>query len=245
VALILNISPENLPVHQITIVGVATATDSAIVNDVGVQIKCIVSDYLSREKQAEFSITLFHPPGSRFINQTTIAKRGSTIFFSGALTVIYEKLYVELHNFSFIRTNQASTSTSSKQMPWSSKPSKTPNNPTMSMAEIIHNLKQPTAITQNVDCISGDQNFSGTNSLPPSNEPPTPEQPIQISPPKSFHKNHQQPLTPTSKKRTTRSSACKTKTRRLSDIASDIITMGEDTGDVEYNENNDDDDAEG
>lgn len=37
------------------------------------------------------------------MNQTTTVKRGSSVFFSGALSSIEGKLYLELHNFSFLR----------------------------------------------------------------------------------------------------------------------------------------------
>ena len=94
--------------HQITLVGIATATDPAITNECGVQIKCTISDYLSKEKSVNLPITMFYPPGSRFTNQTTNIKRGSSIFFSGALSLIEDKLYLKLHNFSFVY-NQTST----------------------------------------------------------------------------------------------------------------------------------------
>ena len=79
-AKILNIEPENLPVHQITAVGIASATSTATVNELGIQIECVISDYISKDKLVELSVILFHPAGSRFTNQTMTIKRSSTIF---------------------------------------------------------------------------------------------------------------------------------------------------------------------
>ncbi|PKC03311.1 hypothetical protein RhiirA5_380270 [Rhizophagus irregularis] len=240
-ASILNINPEQLPIHQITIVGVATATETPTITDVGVQLECTISDYISKEKPVEIQVTLFHPPGGRLTNQTSTVKRGSTIFFSGALTVIDDKLYVELHNFSFIRANQTfSPSASTKKMPWSSK-SSTPDNPTTTtnIVQTIHNRKKsdnppiPITVTPNSKSkktsnhiiILDDQN------LPP--RPPTPEKFIPLSTtstqktPRTTRKNSQQ-LTPTTTKRNTRSSIRTNKKRKLSDIASEIIATAED-----------------
>ncbi|EXX79759.1 hypothetical protein RirG_002530 [Rhizophagus irregularis DAOM 197198w] len=53
------------------------------------------------------------------MNQTTIVKRGSSVFFSGTLSSIEGKLYLELHNFSFLRGQQSPiTSSPTKRMPW-------------------------------------------------------------------------------------------------------------------------------
>jgi len=98
------------------------ATGSATNNESGVQVDCMISDYLSKEKLIELPVILFHPSESRFTNQTTTIKRGSTIFFSGSLTFVENKLYIELHNFSFINNQQTFTrNPSSSPMPWSLK----------------------------------------------------------------------------------------------------------------------------
>ena len=47
--------------------------------------------YMSKDKPTETQITLFHPTGSRFTNQTTSVKCGSSIFFAGSLTFITNK----------------------------------------------------------------------------------------------------------------------------------------------------------
>lgn len=220
-ASILNIVPEELPVHQVTIVGVATVIESPHISEVGIQIECIISDYISKDKPVELPITLFHPSGSRFTNQTTCAKRGSTLFFSGALTVIDDKLYVELHNFSFIRINQSFTSTSAKQMPWSSK-SQTPDNPApTNIAQTIHNMKKSTKTSNNPPPPQNIKSKKSSNRT--TNDPSTPTV-------RSTHKNPQQLLTPTSEKRKTRSSErINNKKRKLADIASEIIDTAEDT----------------
>ena len=61
-------TPEQLPVHQITVVGIATATNMAEVTEFGVKVECLISDYLSKDKQIELPVTLFRPTGSRFTN---------------------------------------------------------------------------------------------------------------------------------------------------------------------------------
>jgi len=115
----LHINPEELPVHPIHVVGTGIVSDSISTTNLGIQFDCLVSDYISKDKPSETLITLFHPTGSRLKNQTTMLKRGSSVFFSGALTSIESKLYLELHNFSFIRNQQFNSALkSNKEMPW-------------------------------------------------------------------------------------------------------------------------------
>jgi hypothetical protein len=151
-ASILNIAPEELPVHQITVVGVATATDTALVSEFGVQVESTISDYLSKDRSVDLPITLFHPTKSRFMNQTTTIKRGLSIFFSGALTVIEDKVYLELHNFSFIRTQTFTPP--AKQMPWSLKlstQSSTNSISTLNIAQSIHSHNKKLKNSKNSD----------------------------------------------------------------------------------------------
>lgn len=132
-----------MPVHQINVVGVATAIEHPVANEYGVQVDCIVSDYLSKDRQVEIPITLFHPSGSRFTSQTTTVKRGSIIFFSGALTLIENKFYLELHNFSFIKTSQSINSLHSKRMPWALKSSDQQSSDSpISIVKSIHDSKK-------------------------------------------------------------------------------------------------------
>jgi hypothetical protein len=65
-------------------------------------------------------------------------KRNSSIFFSGALTLIEDKLYLELQNFSFIRINTSSE----KQMPWSLKSTQASTSTSNNTARSIHNLNK-------------------------------------------------------------------------------------------------------
>ena len=226
-ASILNITPEDLPFHEINIVGVGTAIESAVVSDISVQVECIVHDYISKDKPVELQMTLFHPPGSRFTSQTTTVKRGSTMFFSGSLTLIEDKLYLELHNFTFIRINQTLASTSAKQLPWSSKSTE---NPTNNIAKTIHKLKKSKdSITQNT-AITQKLNSKKQTSTPPFSVPTTPKTS------QNTKKTQQQPTPLTPAKRKTRSSSrINNKSQKLSDIASNIIDIA-DSG----TENNDD-----
>lgn len=123
--------------------GLALATSAARTSDLGVQVECEISDYYSKEL-VELSVILFHPLGSRFTNQTTTIKRGSSIFFSGALTVIEKNLYIELHNFSFVRNQGHSYATSEKSMPWSSKESDNSASTSFNIARSIHELNKKT-----------------------------------------------------------------------------------------------------
>lgn len=45
---------------------------------------------------------------SQFTNQIMTIKRNSSIYFSGALSLIEDKLYLKLQNFSFIHNNTSS-----------------------------------------------------------------------------------------------------------------------------------------
>ena len=97
----MNIKPEEVPIHQITVVGIALATSTARISELGVQIECEISDYFSKEL-VKLLATLFHSLSSQFTNQTTTIKRDSSIFFSGTLTLIEDQLYIELQNFCFV-----------------------------------------------------------------------------------------------------------------------------------------------
>lgn len=109
-----------MPVHQVNVVGTALVSDPVNFTNLGMQFECIISDYIAKDKPTEIPITLFHPNGSRLKNQTTLLKRGSSIFFSGSMTSIEGKLYLELHNMSFMRSQQQTNHPSKpKEMPWS------------------------------------------------------------------------------------------------------------------------------
>ncbi|CAB4425928.1 unnamed protein product [Rhizophagus irregularis] len=227
-ASILNIPPEELPIHQIMVV----------------------------DKLVETPITLFHPPGSRFANQTTMIKRGSSIFFSGALTQVETNLYLELHNFSFIRNQTFAP----KQMPWTTKtptqPSDSSSLTSANIARSIHNKKSsfsnnPIPVSVNKvqstckkllaleNSISDIPDNFNTPDNPPntqSDDPTTtqvsenPTSTIQ----KTLGRTRKNPPTPVStpvstpQKRNTRSSyKPKNKAQKLADIASDIIAVGD------------------
>ena len=128
------------------ITGITLALEPAVITEIGVQFKCIITDYLSKDKPTETLVTLFHLNGSRFTNQTTAVKRESTVFFSGALILIDDKFYLELQNFNFLHGHQSlTTSTSVKQIPWSnfSKTLST-NTTTITTARAIYKKSQQT-----------------------------------------------------------------------------------------------------
>ena len=241
----MNIHPEDLPPHQITIVGIASANNSAVSSELGVQVECTVTDYLSKEKPIELSITLFHPTGSHFTNQTMTIKRGSSIFFSGALSLIENQLYLELQNFSFVRNNQSSIA--DKPLPWS-KSSQTPNN-SISFATQIHNFNKK--LNANSQTVKSTNSFN--KKLPISNTIETSkisdqnsedEQVLETSnndtilpaTPKSVGRTRKNlpTSTPTSTKRKTRSSNKKSnKIQKLADIATNVIAVGDSDEELE------------
>ena len=194
--------------HQITVVGIAVANGSAINDECGVQIEYIISDYFSKEKLV-----------GRFTNQTISIKRGSSIFFSGALTFIDDQLYVELHNFSFIN-NQTFTRniSSSSPMPWSFKkqtPSSKSNNSLITEQEESDHFTLTIPKTKTT---------SKTPTIPKTpTTPKTPTIPKTVS-----TRNSKNPPTPPVSKRKTRSSTSRTsKVQKLADIASNIIAVAD------------------
>ena len=219
------------------------------------QVECVISDYLSKDKLVEIPVTLFHPPGSRFANQTTTIKRGSLIFFSGALTQIEANLYLELHNFSFVR-NQ--TFTSPKQMPWTLKsPTQASgsNLASHNIARSIHNKKSSISVnmTQStykkssaLDNPISDKCDNSDIMQPPDNpsipqEPDNPtislsDDPAPTTPktPETTRKNPPIPVS-TSKRKTRSTYKPKNKAQKLADIASNIIAVA-DSDHEEFNE---------
>lgn len=211
--------PENLPVHQINVVGVAVASEPALITDIGVQIECVITDYLSKDKPTEVPITLFHPTGSRFMNQTTNVKRGSSVFFSGTLSSIEGKLYLELHNFSFLRGQQSPiTSSPTKRMPWLNSLKSPVSSPD---ASPIKPQLPPTSTTNTTSSSTPPAANTHTNAKSISTPPAT----NTHTNAKTIHKNLQQPKQPT--KRKTRSSFRVNKLQKLADIASDVLASAD------------------
>jgi len=175
---------------------------------------------------------LFHPIGSRFTNQTTSIKRGSSIFFSGALSLIEDQLYLELQNFSFIKNNQSLTE---KPLPWSKSP-QTQNN-SISFAAQIHSYNKKSNANKkppisNIDEISkiSDQKSEDAQTSEKSNDTTIPVTPKSAA---RTRKNLSVP-TPISTKRKTRSSnKTSNKMQKLSDIASNIISLGDSDEELE------------
>jgi len=79
------------------------ASDISIISNNGLKIDYLINDYLSKDKIIEIPITIFHPIESHLKNQTTNIKRESSLFFSGEITLVDNKLYLELYNFAFLK----------------------------------------------------------------------------------------------------------------------------------------------
>lgn len=120
---------------------VGTATDVPVISEHGVKINCLINDYLSKEKIVEITVTIFHPLESRLKSQTTNVRRGSTLFFSGEMTTVDGQLYIELHNFSFLKGQGNQVSSKANFMPWMEGGSTTPAR--TSNAQLIHNQRSP------------------------------------------------------------------------------------------------------
>jgi hypothetical protein len=63
---------------------------------------CLINDYFSKNKPVKTPVIFYHPQSSRFSSQTSIVKRGSSIFFSGSLSSLDGEFYLKLYNFTFI-----------------------------------------------------------------------------------------------------------------------------------------------
>jgi len=208
------------------------ASESAVITEIGIQFDCIITDYLTKDKPTEVPITLFHPNGSRFTNQTTTVRRGSSVFFSGALTFIEDKLYLELHNFNFLRGQQPITSSTAQAIHKKSQqnPIQLKNTATHS----LHKIQQSTPLiseanTQDIYDKSstsalitqGINDDISTSPTSPSSTSITPEIIQQTS---------QQP-TPKSIKRKTRSTIRTSKKPKLADLASNALILENDEPD--------------
>jgi hypothetical protein len=117
------------------------ATDVPTTTHNGLKIDCLINDYLSKDKNVEIPITIFHPVESRLKNQTANIRRGSSLFFSGELTLVDDKLYLELHNFSFLK-GQTQISSKSTSLPWSNTTSSESSTSQTSNARLIHQEKK-------------------------------------------------------------------------------------------------------
>jgi hypothetical protein len=135
---------------------------------------------LSKDKPVELTVILFHPTGSRFTNQTTTIKRGSLIFFSGALSLIEDKLYLELQNFSFVRNSQTLTS-ENQTLPWSLKSTQMDNytSTPINIARSIHELNKKSANSD--DLISTPAITETARSINNSNKKLTPKNSDNLS----------------------------------------------------------------
>ena len=232
------------------------ASESAIIIEIGIQFDCIITDYLTKDKSTEVPITLFHPNGSRFTNQTTTVRRGSSVFFSGALTFIEDKLYLELHNFNFLRGQQPITSsTSTKQMPWSNslKTSLSTKITTSSTAQAIHKKSQqipiqlkntathslhkiqqsPTPLISEAN-IQDIHDKSSTSIIQKINDDILTSSSSILITPEIIQQTSQQ-LTPKSIKRKTRSTIRTSKKPKLADLASNALILENDEPDHNTN----------
>ena len=239
-ASVLNIDPGNFGIHQISAVGVASASGTPIANEIGVTVGCKISDYLSKDKLIELDVTLFYPNGGRFTNQTMSIKDGSSIFFSGSLTLIEDKIYLELQNFSFIRNNNTPTTTTKKTLPWSQKS----DSPTLTStnAARLHDLlsKKSSTLTPVSPLLKQQSTPIPADKNPPTT--PTPTNKNLPTPPTTGRRTRSQKLTNTansdsdndevkevdadknqlkSSKRKTRSN----KKQKLADIATEIVSV--------------------
>ena len=136
-AKILDIKPSALPVYPIYVTAVGLASDVPVISNNGLKIDCIINDYLSRDKIIEIPITIFHPVESRLKSQTTNIRRGSSLFFSGEVTLVDNKLYLELHNFSFLK-GQTQASSKTTTLPWLNATSSESSTSQISNAHLIH-----------------------------------------------------------------------------------------------------------
>ncbi|GBB87369.1 hypothetical protein RclHR1_13810002 [Rhizophagus clarus] len=141
-AKVLNMQPSDLPVYPIFIVAVGMATDVPTISKHGVKIDCIVNEYLSKDKNVDIPITIFHPNGSRLKSQTTNVRRGSVLFFSGEMTTVDGQLYLELHNFSFLKGQNNQVSPKVNFMPWLETGSVQVTPTRSSNAQLIHNQQK-------------------------------------------------------------------------------------------------------
>ncbi|CAG8647128.1 21751_t:CDS:2 [Rhizophagus irregularis] len=78
----------------INVVDTASVSDLVLTTNLGIQFECY---YIGKDKPTEIPITLFHPNESCLKSQTTVLKRGSSIFFSGALTSTEETTRSAIH----------------------------------------------------------------------------------------------------------------------------------------------------
>ncbi|GBC22910.2 hypothetical protein GLOIN_2v1882271 [Rhizophagus irregularis DAOM 181602=DAOM 197198] len=74
---------EKTRAEVISALNTASVSDLVLTTNLGIQFECY---YIGKDKPTEIPITLFHPNESCLKSQTTVLKRGSSIFFSGALT---------------------------------------------------------------------------------------------------------------------------------------------------------------
>jgi hypothetical protein len=101
------------------------------------KIDCIVSDYISKSKTVQMTVTIFHSHESRLKKQTTNIRRGSNLFFSGEMTLVEGKTYVELHNISFLTTYGTQAPTTTAPLPWATSESTSFSTP-QNNAYLIH-----------------------------------------------------------------------------------------------------------
>jgi hypothetical protein len=140
--------PTDLPVHPIYVTAVGLASDVPIISSHGLKIDCLINDYLSRDKIVEIPVTIFHPLESRLKNQTTNIRRGSSLFFSGEITLVDNKLYLELHNFSFLK-GQNQVPSKSTSLPWLNTTTSKSSATQINNARLIHQ-EQPESTKRNI-----------------------------------------------------------------------------------------------
>ena len=115
---------------------VGLVSDVPIISNNGLKIDCLINDYLSKIRLLNYPITIFHPIEvvSKIKLQTLDADQA---YFFRWNNLVDNKLYLELHNFAFIK-DQTQVHSKPTSLPWLNATSSEPLTSQTSNTHLIH-----------------------------------------------------------------------------------------------------------
>jgi len=116
----LAIDKEDIPVSKPTAHLLGITQGNAELSETGYILSVQVKPYLSKDNFNHFIVNFTHPANGRFKNAFTKVKKNSTVYATGVLFIVKNKLYCEVLEFQFVSTTKSETD-SNVTIPWKSK----------------------------------------------------------------------------------------------------------------------------
>lgn len=162
----LSIDKEDIPISKPTVHLLGKTQAYAELSEVGYSLPVQVKPYLSKDHFYPFTVNFTHPPNGRFRNAFTKAKKNSTVYATGILFLVNNKLHCEVLEFQFVATTKSEMD-NDITVPWKLKndqsTEKISSKPTKSAIEQRIALIRQNSTTQSSSSIINPESSSNRN----------------------------------------------------------------------------------